>query len=117
MKQQKDPLFPNQDTSVKCGRHQEMTCTEAHDSHVQGLIDRDHRIEVLEDVIKEIGRRLKVSISAHNAEKKKYMNTTPEALAYHRGYRDCGKWILEVLRIKSPGEIYFENKQPYPDQP
>lgn len=111
------PMFPNEDTSVKCGRHPGSSCTEAHDSHVNGLIERDHRIEALEDIIQEVIRRVKVSVEAHNGKKSTFVDTTPEALAWHRGYRDCGRWVLEILRVKLPGELYFEDKQPYPDQP
>lgn len=111
------PMFPNEDPSVKCGRHPGSSCTEAHDSHVTGLIERDHEIEKLRDVIDELRRRITISVEAHNAKKKDYVDTSPEALAWHRGYRDCGRWVLEILRVKSVGEEYFEDKQPYPDQP
>lgn len=45
------PMFPNEDTKVTCGRHPGCSCTEAHDSHVAGLIERDHEIERLTEII------------------------------------------------------------------
>lgn len=40
-----------EDVTITCGRHPEMSCTQAHDAHVKGLIDRDKRIEELENRI------------------------------------------------------------------
>lgn len=50
-KSTKHPMFPNEDTEVTCGRHPESSCTEAHDSHVAGLIQRDGEIVYLKRII------------------------------------------------------------------
>ncbi len=54
----KHPMFPNEDTTVKCGRHPYGSCTEAHDNHVAGLIERDYTIDKLRTLVFSMNEEL-----------------------------------------------------------
>ncbi len=63
----KHPLFPNEDTEVTCGRHAGQSCTQAHDSHVAGLIQRDKEIDRLKDIIADANEQFAELLCARSA--------------------------------------------------
>lgn len=60
-------MFPNENSTVSCGRHPGSSCTQAHDFHVASLIERNHKVEELEYRIKGMNDEFAELICAKEA--------------------------------------------------